>query len=199
MSKQEAVQKSDSASKVVDALIKVQGSLKPVKKDQEGGRGKYATLDRVMAEAGPLLRENRLALIQIPCSDGAGGASLITKIIHESGEFIEGKITVPCQKMNDPQAFGAAMTYGRRYSILSMLGIVTEDDDAQSATYTLEDKAKDIFSCQSAQEVEILFKNKLRVHDKKTDEYRAVVAMCKVHKENLIAMGKQYESDALGY
>ena len=34
---------------------------------------------------------------------------------------------------NDPQAYGSALTYARRYGLSSMVGLVTEDDDAQIA------------------------------------------------------------------
>jgi hypothetical protein len=35
--------------------------------------------------------------------------------------------------MSDTQAYGSAMTYGRRYALVSMLGIVTEDEDGATA------------------------------------------------------------------
>ena len=39
-----------------------------------------------------------------------------------------------CSKQNDPQALGSAITYARRYSLASMLGVMTdEDDDAERA------------------------------------------------------------------
>jgi len=45
---------------------------------------------------------------------------------------------IPLSK-HDPQAMGSAITYGRRYSLSAMLGIVTEeDDDGNMATYTAQ-------------------------------------------------------------
>lgn len=37
-------------------------------------------------------------------------------------------MVIPLVK-NDPQAMGAAISYGRRYALSAMLGIVTEDDN----------------------------------------------------------------------
>ena len=34
---------------------------------------------------------------------------------------------------NDPQGYGSALTYARRYSIASMIGLITEDDDDAEA------------------------------------------------------------------
>jgi hypothetical protein len=45
------------------------------------------------------------------------------------------------------------MTYGRRYSIMALLGIVTDDDGGQSATITLEDRLKAIFDCNTLDEL----------------------------------------------
>lgn len=74
---------------------------------------------------------------QLPCPApvelGAGHIGLETRLIHaESGQWISSMAVIPLPK-NDPQGMGSAITYARRYSLCAMLGIVTEDDDGESA------------------------------------------------------------------
>src|SRR5690606_28798520 len=53
---------------------------------------------------------------------------------HESGEMIRsGKLHVPASKQ-DPQGYGSALTYARRYSLMTACGIAPEDDDGNAAT-----------------------------------------------------------------
>ena len=53
--------------------------------------------------------------------------------LHESGESLRcGKLHVPAAK-HDPQGFGSALSYARRYSLLAACGIAAEDDDGNSA------------------------------------------------------------------
>lgn len=124
---------------VTKALLQVQAAVEPVKANAEGHHGKFANLESVMSVLKPLLENANLAIFQSPSSGTAGSCTIITTLIHtESGEQLESTITIPMQRQNDPQAYGAAMTYGRRYSLMCMFGMVTEDDDAKSASYTLE-------------------------------------------------------------
>jgi hypothetical protein len=54
--------------------------------------------------------------------------------MHESGEHMEtGSIFVPAAQ-NSPQAFGSALTYARRYSLMTACGIAPEDDDGNAAS-----------------------------------------------------------------
>jgi hypothetical protein len=60
------------------------------------------------------------------------GIKIQTVFIHESGEQISsGWLFVPAAKA-DPQGFGSALTYARRYSLMAACGIAPEDDDANS-------------------------------------------------------------------
>ena len=56
-------------------------------------------------------------------------ATVETLFVHESGEQISaGKLHVPAPKQ-DPQGYGSALTYARRYSLMAACGIAPEDDD----------------------------------------------------------------------
>jgi hypothetical protein len=57
---------------------------------------------------------------------------LITRMVHaESGQYIEDRRLIKCDKPGN-QARGAAETYCRKYAVLSLCAISTEDDDCQN-------------------------------------------------------------------
>ena len=128
-----------SHENVYKALIALQSELKPLAKKAKGHHGAYASLDQVMEYLRPLCEKHGLAIIQTPQGGSTGQCTINTIIVHaESGEQLESSITIPMQRQNDPQAYGAALSYGRRYSLLCVFGLVTEDDDASSSSYSLE-------------------------------------------------------------
>lgn len=54
---------------------------------------------------------------------------LVTKLTHaESGQWQSSLMVMPLPKP-DPQGYGSAMTYSRRYALSALIGIVTEEDD----------------------------------------------------------------------
>jgi hypothetical protein len=67
---------------------------------------------------------------------------LVTKLTHaESGQWQSSLMVMPLPK-SDPQGYGSAMTYGRRYSLAAMVGIVSEDDDDGNAATGAVSKRK---------------------------------------------------------
>jgi hypothetical protein len=58
--------------------------------------------------------------------------TLTTRLVHESGEWIETNFSLPAGKM-DPQAAGSAITYARRYSLMAMLNMPAVDDDGEAS------------------------------------------------------------------
>jgi hypothetical protein len=115
------------------ALVKFQSQLKPVSKDSENPffKSRYADLSNILQAVLPILTANGLAVIQPMKVTEAGFTVLITRLIHESGEFIESEMILPNHA--DPQKYGALISYYKRYQIQALLGINTEtDDDANS-------------------------------------------------------------------
>lgn len=116
------------------ALCKAQQSFKPAVKDTANPffKSKYADLASIWDACKDALAANDLFVSQ-SLSVVETGTVLITKVYHVSGEYIESTCPVICAKANDPQAFGSAVTYTRRYSLAPILGIITDDDDAEGA------------------------------------------------------------------
>lgn len=146
------VQTTGETGGVISALIAVQKELEPLKANATSHHGKFANLAGVMDALQPLLSKNRLAVVQMPVSN-SGACSLQTRIIHEDKSEVSSTITIPLQRANDPQAYGAAMTYGRRYALLCMFGMVTEDDDAASASTSLEKILRELCSATDMNEL----------------------------------------------
>jgi hypothetical protein len=77
------------------------------------------------------LLENGIALTQETSVDDSG-VTVETVFLHESGEERRcGKLHVPAAKQ-DPQGYGSALTYARRYSLMAACGIAPEDDDGNA-------------------------------------------------------------------
>jgi ERF superfamily len=94
---------------------------------------RYATLDKILDMARPVLAEEGLVLFQPISTNEKGGLVLVTRLLHRSGEWMETSIPLPAPG-GDPQAFGSAVTYLRRYAVTALLGIASdEDDDANRA------------------------------------------------------------------
>jgi hypothetical protein len=122
---------TDDLGTLAAALSKAQGEFGPITRDKtvtvqkkQGGQYtfSYAPLDQIMNQVRAPLRDNGLTLTQILDADG-----LVTMLIHSSGAYLRG--VTPLPETSDVQAFGSAITYLRRYSVVSILGIATEEDD----------------------------------------------------------------------
>ncbi len=127
-------------SKIAPALVRAQAMMEnPARnrsvqvRTQAGSyQFRYATLDKITDLVRRALAENGLCVLQ-PIISTERGAALVTRLLHESGQWMECEILLPPLGAN-PQAFGSAVTYMRRYSISAMLNIsADEDDDANRA------------------------------------------------------------------
>jgi hypothetical protein len=120
---------------IATALVKAQRQFSPALKCSTNPhfRSKYADLAACLEAVQDPLNDNGIALLQVT-HDDATGVTVETLFIHESGEQISGgKLHVPASKQ-DPQGYGSALTYARRYSLLAACGIAPEDDDGNAAS-----------------------------------------------------------------
>ncbi|BDQ36836.1 single-stranded DNA-binding protein [Pseudodesulfovibrio nedwellii] len=122
---------SPEITELVEAMIQVQQTLSPALKDAENTftNSRYATLHSVMNACRDALLQHGIWLTQYPVSVELNQLGLVTKIVHaETGQWQASLLTMPLPK-NDPQGYGSAMTYARRYGLSALIGIVTENDD----------------------------------------------------------------------
>lgn len=116
--------------KLLQSLSKVKANLGKMSKDSVNPffKSKYFDVNQLLEHVEPLLQENGLLLLQ-PIQDGK-----VKSIIYliETGENIFSEIEI--KDLGNPQNVGSAITYYRRYTLQSLLGLQAEDDDANKAS-----------------------------------------------------------------
>lgn len=131
---------STNISEIAKALSEFQGKITPVPKDATNPfyKSKYADLSSIISHVQELLKKNGLSVSQLP-NESDDKISVTTLLMHTSGEWLSGTISMKPAKL-DPQGFGSAMTYARRYSLSAILGIASEEDDDGNSASKVEPK-----------------------------------------------------------
>jgi len=128
---------SADISELAKAMLKVQKTLAPACKDAENPfcKSRYASLNSVIDACRDALIAQSVWVVQYPVAVDAGHLGLMTKLVHgESGQWQASLMAMPLPK-NDPQGYGSALTYARRYGLATLVGLISEiDDDAEAAT-----------------------------------------------------------------
>jgi uncharacterized protein (DUF3820 family) len=94
---------------------------------------KFVSLPGLLDTVRPVLNTAGLVLTQTPTYTSDGTHALRTRITHAgSGQYLEDTMLL-CLSKPDAQAQGSAITYARRYAILSVLGLAGEEDDDGAA------------------------------------------------------------------
>jgi len=132
---------------VLEKLMKAKQEIGTVKKDSKNPfhKSNYASLNAYIDASEEHLLNNGLILVQ------AGNGSftepmMVSTLIHpESGQWLKSYFPILNPK-SDSQGLGASVTYMRRYSISTLLGLVSEDDDGETAVgrgkYDQQNKSK---------------------------------------------------------
>lgn len=136
--------KSESIAEIAKALCKFQSEVENPKNTAVNPmfKSKYAPLDAVINTVKPILAKHGLSFLQSTSSEGES-IIIQTIIMHESGEWIESDpLKLPAYQLKkggekdfNAQGAGAAITYGRRYSLSAALGISSEDDNDANPAY----------------------------------------------------------------
>ncbi len=127
---------SDSITKLAAALTKAQAEMKPAEKNASNPflKSKFADLGAVIETARAPLAKNELSLSQFPVAQ-EGQIGVDTILMHSSGEWLSEAVFLPLGEergKSQAQVMGSIITYLRRYSYASVLGIYAdEDEDAQ--------------------------------------------------------------------
>lgn len=121
--------------KIAPAFIRAKQAFGPVLKTKNNPafKSKYANLESCLDAVDDACLAAGIALYQETFED-ATGVTVETVFLHESGQSLRcGKLHVPAAKQ-DPQGYGSALSYARRYSLLAACGIAAEDDDGNAAS-----------------------------------------------------------------
>lgn len=175
-------------------LIELQNGLVSLGKDAEADAGKYkykfVSLPKIRQAIQPYLNKFGWILIQ-PIIYQNDKQYLVTRIINAENEKIILETEIEIQEkasVINIQKFGALITYLRRYSLVTLLGLTTEEDDD---AYTTPEQAKEILSTMNSLE-EIakyfyMFDKKRQVEDKE------LIAAFTERREQLEKLNKKAE------
>ena len=119
---------------IYNKLAAVKKEIGAISKDETNPffKSKYFDINGLLRHTEPLLQKNGLLLLQ-PIINGEVSSQIIDT---DSGESVTSSIALP--NMDDPQKLGSAVTYYRRYTLQSLLGLQAEDDDANSASQAVK-------------------------------------------------------------
>ena len=95
----------------------------------------YVTLEGVQNSIDAALKGTGLSYLQL-VSNTQTGVAVETIVTHESGQWVSsGALELNPQK-KDPQGYGSAITYQKRYQLAAMFGISSDlDDDGNAGTF----------------------------------------------------------------
>lgn len=128
---------------IASAFVRAQKAFGPALKTNTNPhfKSKYADLSACIEAVIDALNGEGIALVQ-QCHESANGVIVETMFVHASGEAMScGKLHVPAAKQ-DPQGYGSALTYARRYSLMAACGIAPEDDDGNAGSKAKQDAAR---------------------------------------------------------
>lgn len=151
-------------SEIRKSLAAFQQEVPPIYKGTSGYGYKYADWGEILQVVNPLLKKHSLGFTQT-----LEGAALKTTLFHtESDEDIVSVVDIPqgveLKGMNDFQVLGSAITYLRRYSLSSILGLVTDEDADASGEQTGKKEVKPTYipsATKTASDKQIYFINNL--------------------------------------
>ena len=121
---------------VLTQLIKARKAIQPPAKTGTNPhfRSRYVTLEGcIEAVTGPLSEHGFFLSQQV--FTGEHGSFVSSILMHEDDPTWEMISHVPLVlNKNDMQGLGSAITYARRYGIMSLLNLPAEDDDGNAAS-----------------------------------------------------------------
>lgn len=127
---------SNELNELFTALALAQGESMAAVKDSTGQVGtmktRYADLASCWEACRVPLAKHGLSVVQIPSAEGPR-VTIETWLGHKSGQWMSGTLTMTASEAT-PRGIGSAITYARRYSLCSMVGISPEDDDGEAAS-----------------------------------------------------------------
>ena len=128
------MKQSESIANLAAAMAAAQGEMGSAIKGASNPffKSKYADLGSVIQAIKAPFAAHGLSFVQFPVS-GENSVGVATRLMHSSGEWLEQEYFIPLGKM-DAQSVGSCLSYARRYSLQSIAGTPSADDDGNAAT-----------------------------------------------------------------
>ena len=125
---------SEELDQLAPALCGLQAEIEAAPKGTKGQYGAYSDLPTCWNTVQPLLAKHGLSIVQTFKTTERDEVCITMTLLHKSGQWMSGTLNLPYGRGGGPQGAGAAVTYGRRYGLAAIVGLVTDkDDDAQGA------------------------------------------------------------------
>lgn len=129
---------SEDIGELAAALCKAQAAMGAVKKGSDNPfyKSSYADINAVIETIKESLNKNGISYLQPPKVTEVAGEKVTvieTILLHTSGQYISSETEVKAKDNNDPQKYGAGITYARRFGLQSLVGLPAEDDDGNKA------------------------------------------------------------------
>jgi len=135
---------------LLKALSEFQNEVPTIHEETKGFNYTYSNLNSIFKVIKPLLNKHGLGFYQ-----NLDARSLVTTVYHvESGEQIQSSSEIPnvtLKGMNDFQTLGSGITYLRRYSLSTILGLITDKDVDACGTQENKQPTKRKFTATDAQ------------------------------------------------
>ena len=130
-------------------LFEAKKEIGKVSKDSKNPffKSKYFDVNSLLEHVEPILQKHSLLLLQ-PILEGKVRTELID---FETGEKVASEIALP--QLNDPQKLGSCVSYYRRYTAQSLLGLQATDDDANLASSKTKVAPKNYKECKTKAEL----------------------------------------------
>ncbi len=168
-----------------EALFSLFASIEPLIKNSENPyfKAKYADLGAVLNIIKGKVKDHGFFLYQT-VEKIEGESALVTFLVWtKTGEEIRTTYPVVAIK-TDPQAYGSAVTYARRYALQNLFGLNAEDDDAEKACgkekklLTKKELSELIFSAESIEKLKSLWtQNMASINRLKQDDLNEVESL----------------------
>jgi len=125
------IRTSETLGELSTALAKAQGELVDPEKNTKGYNYKYADLPIMLQTIRPVFARHDLSFTQFTSGGDDNFVQVTTRLMHKSGEWMESTFSMPIEikkGMSLAQNIGSTLTYARRYSIQSVVGISGDAD-----------------------------------------------------------------------
>jgi len=126
------MEKSESIKLLAGALAQAQAEMPAVQFNATNPflKNKYADLGAIISTSKPILGKNGLSVSQLVSTDN-GNVGVTTVLMHNSGEWLESTAWLSLGEekgKSQAQVAGSIITYLRRYSLASILGMYADED-----------------------------------------------------------------------
>ena len=122
---------SETIIEINKALVGFHNDIKQPLKDKANPffKSKYVPLENIAEVIDEVAPKHGLAYLQEAYTTDTGQTGVVTRLVHESGEYYETEPLVLNADKNNAQGQGSVITYARRYQLASLFGITSDEDD----------------------------------------------------------------------